>query len=114
MRPYYWGAEEVVVPLLQGGGTRVKILEAAASGKAIVTTTVGVEGLRFAAAADLVVADAPIEFADAILRLTADPDRRARLGARARAAALAYDWAAIGDALCKLLLSSGVTTLART
>ena len=113
MRPHYRRAEQVVVPLLHGGGTRLKILEAAASGKAIVTTSIGVEGLRFAPADDLVVADGPVEFAEAIVQLTTDPGRRSRLGAHARAAALAYDWGAIGNEFCKVLLPSRVRTLAR-
>jgi glycosyltransferase involved in cell wall biosynthesis len=95
-RPHYRDAAVVVVPLLHGGGTRLKILEAAASGKAIVTTSVGVEGLDFRADEDLLVADSAPAFAEAVVALAGDPARRRELGWRAREIALRYDWEAIG------------------
>src|SRR5262249_34722231 len=63
MRPYFRDAELVVVPLLSGGGTRLKILEAAASGKAIVSTSLGAEGLEFCPGRDLIIGDSPAELA---------------------------------------------------
>ena len=78
VRPYYRGAAVVVVPLLHGGGTRLKVLEAAASGKAVVSTSLGVEGLKFRPGEDLLVADSPGEFADAVVRLCRDEVRRQR------------------------------------
>jgi polysaccharide biosynthesis protein PslH len=96
VRPYYKDAEVVVVPLVSGGGTRLKILEAAASGKAIVTTSVGMEGLFFHDGDDLVVADTPEAFAWAVSDLIGDVDRQRELGARARQTSLAYDWNSIG------------------
>ena len=102
-RPYYGDAELVVVPLRRGGGTRLKILEAAACGKAIVTTALGVEGLDFRPGADLVVADGPAEFAAAVVTLARDAGRRRRLGRRARRVALGYDWDRIGDRFRRLI-----------
>jgi glycosyltransferase involved in cell wall biosynthesis len=99
-RPHYRDAAVVVVPLLHGGGTRLKILEAAASGKAIVTTSVGVEGLDFQADEDLLVADSAPAFAEAVVALAANPARRRELGWRARGIALRYDWEAIGAGFC--------------
>ena len=98
VRPFQARAEVVVVPVRAGGGTRLKVLEAAASGKAIVTTALGVEGLSFRAGRDVVVADSTEEFAAAVTTLLLDPVRRAELGANARAVAGRYEWSAIGDA----------------
>ena len=103
MRPFHRDAAVVVVPLLNGGGTRLKILEAAACGKAIVTTSVGVEGLGLRAGIELLVADTPEEFAAAVVSLLNDPRRRGELGARARTAALPYDWRGIGAELCAVV-----------
>lgn len=91
-RPFHRQAEVVVVPLLHGGGTRLKILEAAASGKAIVTTSFGVEGLALEHGQDLIVADSPDDFARAVVAILRDPSLRNRLGQRAREASPAYDW----------------------
>jgi glycosyltransferase involved in cell wall biosynthesis len=106
MRPYYQRAQVVVVPLCRGGGTRLKILEAAACGKAIVTTSIGVEGLDFEPGEDLDVADGAAEFARTIVALARDEARRSELGRRARLVSLKYDWADIGTELCELVESS--------
>ncbi len=79
-------------PLRMGGGTRFKILEAAALGKAMVSTSLGCEGFPVQNGRELVIADSPREFADAVAQLVRDPARRANLGARARRLADEYDW----------------------
>lgn len=107
MRPYQHAAEVVVVPLLRGGGTRLKILEAAACGKAIVTTSAGVEGLALRADRDLVVADTAEDFARAIVTLCKDAGRRVELGRCAREAALPYDWELVASHHCRLVESVG-------
>lgn len=84
VRPYFAQAAVVVVPLLVGGGTRIKIFEAMAMGKPVVSTTVGAEGLKVTAGEHLLLADAPQELADAIQSLLGNADRRARLGRAAR------------------------------
>jgi glycosyltransferase involved in cell wall biosynthesis len=81
----------------------LKILEAAASGKAIVSTSLGVEGLDFRSPRHVVVADSPREFADAVIRLATDEPSRHRLERQARRASLAYDWRSIGERLRKTL-----------
>ncbi len=77
-------AAVVVVPLRIGGGTRLKVLEAMAAGKAIAATTMAVEGLRVADDHEALLADAAPALADAIVRLLGDDALRARLGAQAR------------------------------
>jgi glycosyltransferase involved in cell wall biosynthesis len=103
IRPHYDAAAIVVVPLRKGGGTRIKVLEAAASGKAIVTTPIGVEGLEFVHGRDLLVAESPSDFAQAVLRLSDNIALRTQLGLRARQIALRYDWNPIGAEFCKLI-----------
>jgi sugar transferase (PEP-CTERM/EpsH1 system associated) len=96
VRPYIAGAGVYVVPLRIGGGTRLKVLEAMAMGKAIVSTALGCEGFDLVPDQELVVADAPPGFAAAVLALLRDPERRARLGrAGRRFAGSRYDWRAI-------------------
>ncbi len=91
-RPYIAGATIYVVPLRMGGGTRFKILEAAAMSRAIVSTSLGCEGFPVENGRELVIADSPRLFADAVVALLRDPSRRAELGAAARAFVQAYDW----------------------
>lgn len=92
-----------VVPLRAGSGTRLKVLEAMALGKAIVTTHVGSEGIALEDGRDALFADRAADFAAAVLALLAAPARAAALGAAARTLAEAqYGWAAIGRDLCRL------------
>ena len=91
-RPYIAQAAVYVVPLRMGGGTRFKILEAAAMSKAMVSTSLGCEGFAVENGRQLEIADSPRQFADAVIALLRDPARREKLGANARALANAYDW----------------------
>jgi glycosyltransferase involved in cell wall biosynthesis len=74
-----------VVPLLSGSGTRFKILEAWAAQRAIVSTTIGAEGLGAQDGEHLLIADDPGDFAAAVVRLWHDADLRARLAHAGRA-----------------------------
>lgn len=84
VRPYVAEAAVFVVPLRAGGGTRLKIFEALAMGKAVVSTTVGAEGLPLTPGQHLLLADDPQRFANAVLSLLRDPGQRGALGAAGR------------------------------
>jgi polysaccharide biosynthesis protein PslH len=84
VQPYLDRAALVVVPLRLGGGIRVKVLEAVAAGKAVVTSSLAIEGLDLIDGRHVVLAESDEEFADAIIELLEDPDRRASLAAHAR------------------------------
>lgn len=85
-------AAVVVVPLRVGGGTRLKIYEAMAVGKAVVSTTVGAEGLDVHHGRDMILADSPVEFAESVITLLRDADLRGRQGRAAAELAANYGW----------------------
>jgi len=94
--PVMQEAAVYVVPLRAGSGTRLKVLEAMAFGKAIVTTHIGSEGIALDDGDNAIYADSAADFAAAVLRVMDDPALASRLGARARELAVArYDWDAI-------------------
>ncbi len=96
-----------VVPLRIGGGTRLKVLEAMAMGKAIVSTRLGCEGFDLAPDQELAIADTPAEFVSAVLALLGDAGRREQMGRAARRFAESrYDWSAIGPRLEKVYAES--------
>ncbi len=100
----YAEARVAVVPLLSGGGTRIKIIEAAAYARAIVSTRVGAEGLAFVPEHEILLRDAPWAFADACIGLLRDEAGCRRLGEAARARAVArYDAARAVDRIADLL-----------
>ena len=100
VRPYMKEAAVYVVPLRIGGGTRLKIFEAMSMGKAVVSTTVGAEGLPVTNGEHVMLADEPRTFARDVVRLLRDAGRRAQLEAAARALVLErYDWSAVAGAL---------------
>lgn len=100
MQPLFAAAHVATAPLLSGGGTRLKILEAAAYGRAVVSTTLGAEGL----ALETVLADSPDAFASALVRLLLDAQSRVELAAAARSAVESrYGWAGLGDQLAEAL-----------
>jgi glycosyltransferase involved in cell wall biosynthesis len=76
---YVAGAKVILVPLRQGGGLRVKMLEACAAGKAIVASPMAVEGLSLRADEEVRIANSDGEFAASAIALMADPEARARL-----------------------------------
>jgi glycosyltransferase involved in cell wall biosynthesis len=93
VRPSMAEAAVYVVPLRAGGGTRLKIFEALAMGKAVVSTTVGAEGLAVQPGRHFVAADDPGEFAAAVVRLLRDPQERRALGRGGRdLVAARYSW----------------------
>lgn len=100
IRPWVWKATVFICPIIDGGGTRLKILDALAMGKAIVSTTIGAEGLEVRHGEHLLIADDPQDFAMNVLRLLDDSALRQRLAAHGRALAEAkYSWHAVGKHL---------------
>jgi glycosyltransferase involved in cell wall biosynthesis len=92
---YLRRASVFVVPLRIGGGTRIKIYEGMAVGKATVSTTIGAEGLDVTHGKDILLADDHKAFADAIVLLLKDETTRRRYEAAAAATAQKYDWPVI-------------------
>ncbi len=84
IRPYLAKAALSVVPQRSGSGTRIKIFEAMAMGKAVVSTTMGAEGLPVRHGENIILADDPADFARHVVQLLRDPQRRAQLGRAAR------------------------------
>jgi glycosyltransferase involved in cell wall biosynthesis len=96
VRPYLARAAAFVVPLRIGAGTRLKILEAMAAGRAVVSTSVGAEGLELQPGQEFLLADSPTDFAAACTQLLGDHARRDRLGLMGRRAVESrYDWSIV-------------------
>lgn len=103
VRPYVRDAACYVVPLRVGGGTRLKILAAWAMGKAVVSTSIGCEGLTAEDGRNILIRDEPDGFARAVSAVLRDQDLRARLGAEGRLTVeREYSWDRIGESLLPL------------
>ncbi|HVF90698.1 MAG TPA: glycosyltransferase, partial [Blastocatellia bacterium] len=85
VRPYVDRAAASIVPLRIGGGTRLKIYEAMAMARPVISTTVGAEGLPLKDGEEIFIADAPEEFAERVVRVLSDEALGARMGERGRA-----------------------------
>ena len=96
-------AAVVVVPLRVGGGTRLKIYEAMAAAKAVVSTSIGAEGLDVHHDHNIVLADDTEAFAGAVIKLLQNADLRRRYEQAAATLAAKYDWATIGDKFSDVL-----------
>jgi glycosyltransferase involved in cell wall biosynthesis len=88
VRPYFCAANIVIVPLRLGAGVRIKIMEAMAASKAIVSSSIGFEGLPIQPGLHLLQADTPSEFANAVCSLIMDTKLRSQLEKEAAAAAV--------------------------
>jgi len=96
VRPYMQRASIFIAPMRCGSGTKVKVINAMAMGKAIVSSSVGAEGIKVESGKDLIISDAPQEFADQVLRLLKDQARLRQMGKNARQAVERYyDWRVI-------------------
>jgi len=92
-RPYIGGATVYVIPLRSGGGTRLKVLEAMAMRRPIVSTSMGCDGFPIAPGREAIIADDPASFAHRTVELLRDATRRAELGQAGYDLAKAhYDW----------------------
>jgi glycosyltransferase involved in cell wall biosynthesis len=104
IRPHLARGAICIVPLRIGGGTRLKIFEAMAMGKATVSTSVGAEGLPVQNGTNILLADTPTDFADAISRLFDDIPLRQRLGEAARTLVNEnYSWRKIAESFSNSL-----------
>jgi len=100
VRPYLRQASVVVVPLRIGGGSRLKILEALAAGKPVVSTSVGAEGLDLVPSQEICIADGPTEFARTVSALLASSNDRGRIALAGRARVeKEYGWERISQHL---------------
>ncbi|HUR33061.1 MAG TPA: glycosyltransferase [Vicinamibacterales bacterium] len=110
VRPHMRNAAAYVVPLRIGGGTRLKIFEAMAMGKAVVSTTVGAEGLPVVGGEHLLLADEPRSFARGVVRLLRDLDKRRGVEQAARQLVVAnYDWSVVAGNLEEALVRFAAT-----
>lgn len=104
IRPYLRQASVCVVPLRVGSGTRLKIFEAMAMGKAVVATSVGAEGLPVQSGKNIILADRPEEFAQSAIRLLMDREARRRMGREARQLVeQKYSWASAANCFDSVL-----------
>jgi polysaccharide biosynthesis protein PslH len=104
IRPFLASSAVCIVPLRIGGGTRLKIFEAMSMGKAIVSTTVGAEGLPVRPGEHLLIADEPTAFARSTVGLLRDPTQRNRLGDAAhKLVEEKYAWAQVAKGFAQVL-----------
>jgi glycosyltransferase involved in cell wall biosynthesis len=99
VEPWLARAMAFVVPLRIGGGTRLKIFEAMSAGRAIVSTTIGAEGLPVEHGKNILLADDAQAFADAVIRVLKESALRRRLAAAALALASEHDWSTVVQVL---------------
>lgn len=93
----------LVVPLRMGGGTRLKIYEGMAMGRAIVSTTIGAEGLDVRNGKDIILADQSETFADAVIALLQNSELRKRYELAAAEIVTQFGWASVADKFVEVL-----------
>lgn len=104
IRPYLGRAAVCIVPLRIGGGTRLKIFEAMAMAKPVVSTTVGAEGLPVQSGKNVLLADKPEDFAQAVIGLFRGSELRHHLGSGARTLVEEnYSWARVAETFARTL-----------
>jgi sugar transferase (PEP-CTERM/EpsH1 system associated) len=100
VRPYIERSKVFIVPLRIGGGTRLKILEAMSMEKAVVSTTIGAEGIKYTKDLNIALADNPQLFAQSIIELMEQPQTTNRMGREGRKLVCQqYDWDVVGEKL---------------
>jgi len=111
IRPYLGRAAVYVVPLRSGSGTRLKIFEAMAAGKAIVSTTIGAEGLPVEHGKNILLSDQPEAFAQSVVRVLSDGNLARRLEQNARQLVeTTYGWEPVTAEVEKILLRAYART----
>ncbi|MGB9614357.1 MAG: glycosyltransferase family 4 protein [Fervidobacterium sp.] len=100
VRPYFANAEVYICPMRDGGGTRLKILDTLSMSTALVSTTMGCEGIEVTPGRNVLIADTPSEFVNQIKKVFQDPELRKRLGREGRKLVEEkYSWEIIGKKL---------------
>ena len=97
----------VVVPLRIGGGTRLKIYEAMASGRAVVSTSIGAEGLEVHHGKDIILADDNGAFAQAVITLLREPELRKHYERAAAELVTRFDWSSVAERFAEIVSRSG-------
>jgi polysaccharide biosynthesis protein PslH len=101
IRPFMERSAVMICPLRVGGGMRLKLLDFFASGKAVVSTSVGAEGNKARDGEEILIRDSASSFADAVVKLLGDPDQRAALSSKARRLVEEeYSWQSVGKRFC--------------
>jgi glycosyltransferase involved in cell wall biosynthesis len=104
--PWYHRSGVSVVPLRVGSGTRLKILEAMSTGNPVVSTHRGAEGIEATSGENILIADDPMKFAEAVLRLRSAPEEFEKIRKKARTLVQRkYDWRVIGRRLSQAIHS---------
>jgi polysaccharide biosynthesis protein PslH len=115
VRPFLAASAVNVVPLRIGGGTRLKIFEAMAAGRAVVSTSVGAEGLPTESGRHLLLADDPVTFAQSVVTLLRDAQQRRAIELEARAFVTGhYDWSAAAAHFEQALVDTTTAASSRT
>lgn len=110
VRPYIEESAAYIVPLRIGGGTRLKIFEAMAMERAVVSTTVGAEGLPVSNGKELLVADEPAAFANAVITLLTDSSYAVQLGQRAASIVRQnHGWRQVTESFVSICTKNGHT-----
>lgn len=103
VRPYVWQSSVFVVPLRMGSGTRLKVVEALAMQKPVVSTSRGCEGINVEDGKSILIEDSPKAFADSVVQLFKDEDLRSELTANGyRVIKNHYEWERIGDKMLEV------------
>jgi glycosyltransferase involved in cell wall biosynthesis len=84
VQDYLSKSNVIVVPIMTGAGMRIKILEAFAMGKAVVSSSLGAEGIAYSDGENIMIADNPVEFAEKICYLLKNKEKAETLGSNAR------------------------------
>lgn len=104
VRPYIVRANVVVAPFRQGAGTKLKVLEALSLGKAIVSTSLGCQGIETSHGENILISDTPESFAQSVVKVFSDAELRQHIGSNAfKLAAAKYDWKNICESIASAI-----------
>ncbi|MFI5253713.1 MAG: glycosyltransferase [Bacteroidota bacterium] len=100
VRPYVWRSKAFVVPLRMGGGTRLKVVEAMAMKKPVISTSIGCEGIEVQSGKNILIADKPAKFAQNVIDVLRDKTHHREIAENGHKLAIShYDWSIIGETM---------------